>query len=196
MEPYSLLDDRWSIEHAIAEGRSDEEIVDELLSYDSPVFIDGEWYGPPRPGIPASENRRLILAKVASIRREKVQEGAPAFQRSGPKDREVDPSLSTIDAIETQAAFQAALERHRAAAKQADAGEGHARAGRRPRILPDSAAAYWAAIAQLRRDQTKLTWSAVASEMARQNELPTLAESTLRRWARESEWPHPSESGG
>ena len=120
MEPHSLLNDRWSIEHAMSEGRSDEEIVDELLSYDSPVFIDGEWYGPPRQGIPASENRRLILAKVAAIRWGTGKEGAPASQRSGPEDR-ADLPFSTLLAIETQAEYRAALERHRDAAKQEDA---------------------------------------------------------------------------
>ena len=81
MTPDFLLNDRWSIEHAIAEGFSDEEIVDELLSYDSPVFIDGTWYGPPRQGVPASENRRLMLAMLGEIRREMGEAGAPASQR-------------------------------------------------------------------------------------------------------------------
>jgi hypothetical protein len=125
MEPYSLLNDRWSLVHAIAEGRSDEEIVDELLSYDSPVFIDGVWYGPPRQGTPASENRRLILAMVGEIRREMGQEGAPASQRGAdtrdPSAREVDLDFSTRLAIATQAEYRAALEHARSAAKQEDA---------------------------------------------------------------------------
>ena len=67
--PEKGLEDRWSIERAIEEGRTDEEIVEGLVAWEGLIIVDGEYYGPHLPGNASFERRRLAT-KIAEIRAE------------------------------------------------------------------------------------------------------------------------------